>query len=484
MAELPLVNSGQSVVLDADTADLLNGVPLWLLAGRVVAVADNIFVDVRNLLAGDGAVVTSERTLDLRKCNLAGTRYLLGGGLSLVEPAEPGASARMRALRQASEAPSDGRDETKPFRLAPNSMGYLPFEAADAHPNVSVDSVPNAGTVLTLSHWPSNPTPEPYRANLSTVSVLDYLETNGAAAGVDIVTTDHFDIDGLMSVYAFLQPEHALRSREMLAAVARVGDFSRGESLAAQQIAVALDTIGRAAVVPRTATHTESTAAQFAAALSETGDVIDHPERYESLWAEAISNFWHTEAILNHPEMLLEEHTDIDLAVFWLPTRDEALDSRQRYFGLSQVSFHNRTRLSTVALVHDGAAEINQRYEGWVERVTAAPRPRRDLGPFALALRGTRTAPGGWRYDGVENIMPALRYDGAARSSGIRAETVIAELRDYLTAAPAAWQPTMSADLTDVSSASYTSPSPASMLASPGVPQMGPGLGTRSEPND
>ncbi|MET5012087.1 DUF6687 family protein, partial [Burkholderia pseudomallei] len=59
----------------------------------------------------------------------------------------------------------------------------------------------------------------------------------------------------------------------------------------------------------------------------------------------------------------------------------------RRYFGLSPIGFPNRTPLSTLAIVAQGDVVVHQRYEGWVERVSAVPRRRRDLSILARALR-------------------------------------------------------------------------------------------------
>ncbi|WP_009971848.1 DUF6687 family protein, partial [Burkholderia pseudomallei] len=149
-----------------------------------------------------------------------------------------------------------------------------------------------------------------------------------------------------------------------------------------------------------------------------------------------------TEALLDHPDAALEQHPALDLAVFRLPAAPALrAGAARRYFGLSPIGFHNRTPLSTLAIVAHGDVVVHQRYEGWVERVSAAPRPRRDLSILARALRAAEPHACRWQYDGVQHIMPRLGHDGA-QPSGVPAETIVDELKRLLAIAPAAWTPT------------------------------------------
>ncbi|MBS5837562.1 MAG: hypothetical protein KID05_00060 [Pseudomonas sp.] len=89
--------------------------------------------------------------------------------------------------------------------------------------NISLDSTHTPQTLLTLSHWPANRTPQAYKANLSTQSALRYMAQARDFPDARIVTSDHFDLVGLASIYAFLAPEDAQRHAPLLIEVARLG---------------------------------------------------------------------------------------------------------------------------------------------------------------------------------------------------------------------------------------------------------------------
>ncbi|KVE36882.1 DUF6687 family protein [Burkholderia sp. BDU5] len=445
---LPLHDGDRVVQFDDDVAARLDGFELRLLAGRVVAIRDNQFIDLQNLIAGGGAVTRDGNPCDLRRRNLGALHYDFGGHgeLELRDAATDGAGLAAALAPQTAAAP---QAPVEAVRLASGDrLAFLPFERARDVPNISADATHNAATRITLSHWPANRTPARYKANLSTESVLCFAPEWVDDPDVRHVTTDHFDLDGLASVYGLIAPDHALRHQALLVDVARFGDFARGRSDAARRLSFALNAVAAQASRDIGTPRDESTriARVFHALLPALRDLLDAPSIPDALWRDADLHHAATEALLDHPDATLEQHPELDLAVFRLPAAD-ALRGRvsQRYFGLSPIGFHNRTPLSTVALVAHGDVVVHQRYEGWVERVSAAPRPRRDLSIFVRALQAADTHARRWQYDGVQHIMPRLGHDGA-RPSGIPAETIVRELKHLLAVAPAAWQPTPAAE--------------------------------------
>ena len=108
-------------------------------------------------------------------------------------------------------------------------MKYVPDSQLSGVPNVIVDGAGQEDTVLTLSHWPGSGSPAEFRADTSTEMVLNYLSTSGAreqyAPKVRAVSNNHFDEDGLCSVWAMLNPKQALKLRQLLVDVATAGDF-------------------------------------------------------------------------------------------------------------------------------------------------------------------------------------------------------------------------------------------------------------------
>jgi hypothetical protein len=94
-------------------------------------------------------------------------------------------------------------------------------------PKLSIDgTVPNA---IHFSHWKGNQTPASVKADTSTEIALNLVAASDRDAltqGIDLVTNNHFDTDGVLSVWTVLTGERALDLRDQLIAAAEAGDFS------------------------------------------------------------------------------------------------------------------------------------------------------------------------------------------------------------------------------------------------------------------
>jgi hypothetical protein len=99
-------------------------------------------------------------------------------------------------------------------------------------PAISCDGlVP--GAVLDLTHWQGNRTPGKYKADTSTEIALNFA---GSPAALDewadaVVVNNHFDTDGLLSIWVLLNPEQAMPYRDLLIAAAVAGDFDEWPTL-------------------------------------------------------------------------------------------------------------------------------------------------------------------------------------------------------------------------------------------------------------
>src|SRR5258706_7431702 len=94
-------------------------------------------------------------------------------------------------------------------------------------PKLSIDgTVDNA---IHFSHWKGNKTPASVKADTSTEIALNLVsapDREELTQGIDLVTNNHFDTDGVLSVWTVLTGERALELREKLIAAAEAGEFS------------------------------------------------------------------------------------------------------------------------------------------------------------------------------------------------------------------------------------------------------------------
>src|SRR5437016_1361866 len=116
-------------------------------------------------------------------------------------------------------------------------MRFEPYEQLGERPNVIVDGSATPSTVLTLSHWPGSHVAPTLAADLSAEIVIRYLEQPDLHVDAELVSNNHFDEDGLMGVWALVEPDAALRHKELVVDVARAGDFAWSTTRDAARIA-------------------------------------------------------------------------------------------------------------------------------------------------------------------------------------------------------------------------------------------------------
>ncbi len=119
-------------------------------------------------------------------------------------------------------------------------LRYVRYEELAGTPNVVVDGSAGPDTRLVLSHWPGSPTPDVVRDDLSAQIALRALDHPDLFDGIEAVSNNHFDQDGLMSVYALTEPDGARARRDRVIDVARAGDFGWFESRDSARIAMAI----------------------------------------------------------------------------------------------------------------------------------------------------------------------------------------------------------------------------------------------------
>jgi hypothetical protein len=112
-------------------------------------------------------------------------------------------------------------------------------EALADVPKLSVD-----GTVsnsIHFSHWQGNTTPAEVKADTSTEIALNLVASPNYSEltnNIELVTNNHFDTDGVLSVWTVLNGERALDYRDLLVSAAEAGDFSEHSSDAGVRLSI------------------------------------------------------------------------------------------------------------------------------------------------------------------------------------------------------------------------------------------------------
>jgi Family of unknown function (DUF6687) len=331
------------------------------------------------------------------------------------------------------------------------SFPALRFEAygpSAAQPNVVVDGSANAGTVLTLSHWPGAPTPQGVAADLSAQMAFRYLDRGQCLHDdTEVVTNNHFDQDGLVSAYALVHPEDALRRRPLLEDLAAAGDFATftdRRAARASMVLAAYADADRSPLAPLPDDYAEVCAVLYDDLLGRLPELLDGLDAVRPLWADEDDHLTASEKALAAGVVTIDEHPLVDLAVVTVdpgagPWSGHRFASRH-FDGLHPMALHNATDRFGVLLTHGRRHRFTYRYETWVQYRSRPLRPRVDLAPLAERLSTEEAGGAQWQAGTPDELTPDLAVAADGESSLDR-DRVVGLLIEHLIDAPPAWDP-------------------------------------------
>lgn len=325
-------------------------------------------------------------------------------------------------------------------------LQFVPYGDLAGRPNLIVDGSPAEGTVLCLSHWPGTPTPPELQADLSAEMAFRYLRSFDRHGDARLVSNNHFDQDGLVSVFALADPAAALAHEDLLTDVAAAGDFGTyrfRDAARASMIIAAYADPSRSPLADAIAVSADPTGLLYTELLPMLLEVATAPERHEDLWAEEDACLTASEHCVAD-EVALEEVPELDLAVLVVPPG--APDAGGHRFGgewaagLHPMALHNATERVALLIARDRRFEVRYRYESWVQLRSRPVRPRVDLAPLAVHLDEVESHGATWEADAPSGLTAGLRLVGGAESS-LDLATFRALVEEHLCTAPPAWDP-------------------------------------------
>jgi len=324
---------------------------------------------------------------------------------------------------------------------------YVPYQDLGGIPNVIVDGSATDSTVLTLSHWPNSPVPPGLESDLSAEMAFSSLARSDLHDGTEVVSNNHFDQDGLVSLFALVEPQRALERRDFLLDVAAAGDFATYRNRDAARVSMLISAFADSARSPLTGRHDDYS--QWSALLYEDlsgrlPELCDRLDRYRELWADEDETLSASERCISSGRVRIEEVPTLDLTVVHVP--EDAPSAGGHRFGAQWANgvhpmvIHNAARGFAVLVVRGRSYEFTYRYESWVQYRTRRPRPRVDLRPLAEELSHDEPDGSTWTFEGAGSLTPRLYLSGAERSA-LTPEQFRARLEAAIAGAPPAWDP-------------------------------------------
>lgn len=300
---------------------------------------------------------------------------------------------------------------------------YTP--ALDSVPKLSVD-----GTVsnsLHFSHWQGNETPAELKADTSTEIVLNLVSSPRRAEftqGIELVTNNHFDADGVLSVWTALNGPRALELREKLIPAAEAGDFSEFRNESAVRASIVIqgsdqpvpdDKPGSPLASRLAGEVVEDEARAYELVLPEVERVVTRTDEYESLWAEPWKRIERAIESFYRGDSCVTQFPDSGLSLVSLAPNlfgDAGFNPSLHSIPFTAISRYAKGKLFLITTPLDGGwlYRIDYPYYSWAETVVRPKIPRRDFSELVAHLNELdNNARGRWRTDSSE-LASAVKF--------------------------------------------------------------------------
>ena len=295
-------------------------------------------------------------------------------------------------------------------------------EALANTPKLSVD-----GTVdnsIHFSHWQGNTTPTEVKADTSTEIALNLVASLNRAAltnGIELVTNNHFDTDGVLSVWTVLNGERALAYRELLVSAAEAGDFSEHSSDDGVRVSIAIQGSDQASPNNDDGSplarllageEVDDEARAYELVLPEVAHLLTNINNYESLWREGWERLAAAIESFERGESKVAEYSKISLVTL-APELFE--------FSPTAVSKYAHGELFVIAIPTGGGwfYRLDYPYYSWAETVVRPRIARRDLSGALQLLNSKEGNHGGrWQMDDRE-MTSAVKFLDSGRTLAI-----------------------------------------------------------------
>ena len=307
----------------------------------------------------------------------------------------------------------------------------------DDVPKLSVDgTVDNA---IHFSHWQGNETPAELKADTSTEIALNLVASPNrkeVTRGIELVTNNHFDTDGVLSVWTVLAGERALALGDRLIPAAESGDFSEFKSEAAVRASIAIQGSDQPAPGEESASPLASylageivtdEARAYELVLPEVERLLTKTDEYESLWRGAWEKIALAIESFERSTSNVTEFQDSGVSLITLapevygpggfnPTLHTA-----PYTAISRYA-KGQLFVITTPLENGWAYRIDYPYYSWAETVVRPRIPRRDFSLVLTELNNLeQRQEGSWKLDSRE-MTSAIKFLGADNVSCLDAK--------------------------------------------------------------
>jgi hypothetical protein len=318
-------------------------------------------------------------------------------------------------------------------------------DAIERVPKLSVDgTVPNS---IHFSHWEGNETPVELKADTSTEIALNLVASPNRdqfTKGIDLVTNNHFDTDGVLSIWTVLNGERALQYRDLLVAAAEAGDFSEHSSDDGVRVSIAIQgpdqsspnnddasplaqlLAGREIVGRKVKEDAEA----YDLVLPEVERLLTNVNAYEPLWREGWKSVATALESFASGRSQVREYADSRISLVTLAP--ELFNGSVPFTAISKFA-HGELFLIAIPVRGGWFYRLDYPYYSWAETVVRPGIARRDLtNTLRLLNEAEGSRAGRWKTDHREmtSAVKFLNESGSFAMSRLEPDRIMDALSE------------------------------------------------------
>jgi hypothetical protein len=298
----------------------------------------------------------------------------------------------------------------------------------DNVPKLSVDGT--VGNSIHLSHWQGNETPAEVKADTSTEIALNVAASpnrDTLTHGIELVTNNHFDTDGVLSVWTMLNGERALELRDKLIPAAEAGDFSEFTNENAIRASIAIqgsdqpisgDDSGSPLARQLAGAVVDDDARAYDLVLPEVERLLTQTDEYEDLWRGPWQQIATSIDSFERSASSVQEFADARLSLVTIAREvfgPSGFDPALHAAPFTAISRYAKGQLFLIAIRYQNgwAYRIDYPYYSWAETIVRPRIERRNFAPLLSRLNQLETAGAGrWNLDTSE-LSSAVKFNGS-----------------------------------------------------------------------
>lgn len=282
---------------------------------------------------------------------------------------------------------------------------FTPFEKIGQHKAIVVDALhPNA---LVLSHWKGGNIHPEIEADTSGEIVLNAIKQNFEGIKNQLISANHFDIDGFVGVFALFYPELAKEYMKLLSEMATIGDFreynpSSETATHAVKLCCWINSRERENFYRPFGEKDESKLCEnkFQYFLKIFPKVIEETDYFKSDWIEEFEIIQAGIDQLDNQCKLIERK-NLGLLIQYCknPTHYYAQFSKSKGYD------------AVLSIYEGNRYEFEYKYTTWVDIASRPTLPRINLKPLAQKLNALEQSSKIWNVDHITDTGPILRLE-------------------------------------------------------------------------